>query len=124
MARKMTLKLKLKKKQTVIHPIIIQQPTQNYNNAQSNPEILTFKSQSIVVFGFIMFSFPALYLYFFTVKRPDWSEFQFYLIDLSVHFGASIMIPFFVYVQNSRLRSYVWLAINDILDSMRLGIPI
>ena len=109
----------LKKKQIVIRPIIIQQPTQNYNNAQLNPEILNFKSQSIVMFGFIMFSFPALYLYFFTVKRPDWSEFQFYLIDLSVHFGASIMIPCFVYVQNARLRSYVWLAINDIIDYIR-----
>ena len=112
--RKTVTKYKIWSKQNSIKPVI--QSDIEYNSASFNPEIMDFK----MTFGYMLLlpalCFPAVWLYYFSNEQPNWSEFQFFLTDLSLHIAASIVMPCIVYGQNARLRSYAWQGIENYFE--------
>ena len=80
-----------------------------YNNISLNPEIINFKMH-LVAFLVVMFvCFPACNFYYLSYAngQPEWSEFQFFSMDLSIHFALSVIRPCIVYAQSSKSRSYL-----------------
>ena len=106
-----------KKKQNLpkIHPVLPNNNIQNnFNNAALNSEIITFKTSLLTILFAPFLSLPAIYFYYFTKNRPEWTEFQYYLMDFSVHIVTSIVTPCIIYGQNVRIRIYVKKSLKEL----------
>ena len=80
-----------------------------YNNITLNPEIINFKMHLVVFLVVMIVCFPAYNFYYLSYAngQPEWSEFQFFSMDLSIHFALSVIRPCIVYAQSSKSRSYL-----------------
>ena len=91
-----------------------------YNNISLNPEIINFKMHLIVFLVVMIVCFPAFNFYYLSYAngQPDWSEFGFFSMDLSVHFALSVIRPCIVYAQSSKSRSYLIKSLKNIFDPL------
>ena len=79
-----------------------------------NPEIINFKSKCIIFLAVIIVCFPAIKIYYWSYEnQPEWSEFEFWAMDLSLHFALSVVGPCIVYARSAKSRSYLFKSVKD-----------
>ena len=86
-----------------------------YNTLALNPEIINFKSKCIIFLTVFIVCFPAIKIYYWSYAngQPEWSEFQFFSMDLSIHFALSVVGPCIVYARSAKSRSYLLKSVKD-----------
>ena len=81
----------------------------NYNVANYNPELETVDMTCATVALTPMITSSALYVYFFSKNEsPEWSEFEYFLMDFTIHIATAVVMPFIMYCKNAKLRGYVF----------------
>ena len=81
----------------------------NPNVANYNPELQTIDMTCTAVALTPLITSSALYVYYFSKsKSPQWSEFEYFLMDFTIHIATAVVMPFIMYCKNSKLRGYVF----------------
>ena len=80
-----------------------------YNSSVYNPEITNLKMTYCAVILFPIIGIPATYVYYIAEDTgPGWSEFEYFLMDLAPHVTITVILPLIIYLQNDRLRKFVF----------------
>ena len=94
--------------------VFVQSTPPKYNTMALNPEIINFKSKCIIFLAVVFLCFPAIKIYYWSYQnQPEWSKFQFWAMDLSLHFALSVVGPFIVYARSAKSRSYLFKSVKD-----------
>ena len=80
----------------------------NFNTNSYNPEITNLSMMYCAVLLTPIFCISAIYIYYISGDdRPQWSEFEYFITDLTPHIPITIILPLIIYLQNPRLRRFI-----------------
>ena len=89
--------------------VIVPSNHNHYNSSAFNPEITNLKMIYCAVILFPIIGIPASYVYYIADdKGLRWSEFEYFLMDLAPHVTITVILPLIIYIQNHRLRRFVF----------------
>ena len=83
-----------------------QQVVSKYNTKMANPEIFNLKTALASFLGIVM----IILIYFIVSKRDNSKEFtpfQFYLLTQFEHFVCGVIVPFYYYWSDKKLRQSI-----------------
>ena len=80
----------------------------HFNTNSHNSEITTLSMMYCAIILTPIFCISAIYVYYISGDdRPKWSEFEYFLTDLTPHIPITIVLPLIIYLQNPRLRRFI-----------------
>ncbi len=91
-------------------------PHQSYNNHNKNEEVVSSRTQALLIFLGLIFYSPSIIIYFAmdlsTVSNEDIAA-----LDLSRMLAIDIICPLIVYVRNSKLRNHFVLRLRNLFST-------
>ena len=89
----------------------------NYNVALYNPELQTIGMTYLGMVVSCVITSSGIYVWYFSKdKSPMWSEFEYFLMDFTIHIATTVVIPFVLYCKNPKLRKYVFSLYSDMFS--------
>ena len=89
----------------------------NYNVALYNPELQTIGMTYLGMVVSCIITSSGIYVWYFSKdKSPMWSEFEYFLMDFTIHIATTVVIPFVLYCKNPKLRKYVFSLYSDMFS--------
>ena len=83
-----------------------QQIVSKYNTIRANPEIFNLKTALASFLGIVM----IILIYFIVSKRDhskEFTPFEFYLLTQFEHFVCGVIVPFYYYFSDKKIRQFI-----------------
>ena len=94
-----------------------QQIVSKYNTIRANPEIFNLKTALASFLGIVI----IILIYFIVSKRDhskEFTPFEFYLLTQFEHFVCGVIVPFYYYFSDKKLRKFI----NDVFKDFILDV--